>query len=79
MREKPVIREQDVDRFAKSAQVAEDRHRERSDQLGKLEAKPESSGALGLEERLAGQESELAAKERRSSVSVSALKDWRCF
>ncbi|MHB8250396.1 AAA family ATPase [Acidithiobacillus sp.] len=65
-REDPEMLQQDADRYTKSAQVAEDKHRERAERMGRLEAQLETSGAQGLEERLAEKESDLAAKERRA-------------
>lgn len=65
-REDPDMLQQDADRYTKSAEIAETRHRERAERMGRLEAQLETSGAQGLEERLAEQETDLAAKERRA-------------
>ena len=65
-REDPEMLQQDADRYTKSAEVAETRHRERAERMGRLEAQLEISNAQGLEERLAEQETDLAAKERRA-------------
>ena len=64
--EDPEMLQQDAERFTKSAQFAEEKHRDRADRMGRLEAWLEISGAQGLEERLAEQESQFAAKERRA-------------
>ena len=65
-REDPEMLQQDAERYTKSAEIAEKNHRERADRMGRLEAQLEAANAQGLEERLAEQEIDLAAKERRA-------------
>jgi hypothetical protein len=57
---------QDVDRFARSAQQAEEVHERRRQDIQRLEIDLEGKGALGLEEQRAERERELEAAARRA-------------
>lgn len=64
-RARPEIIEQDIERFQRSADQHEKRHRERQDHLLRLEVELEAAGARGLEERLSEVERDLAQARRR--------------
>ncbi|MFT3800711.1 MAG: AAA family ATPase [Burkholderiaceae bacterium] len=61
----PTLLEQDVQRLTASVAQAEAEHRQRSEQLARLEIELETKGARGLEEAAAEKRLDLAQAERR--------------